>query len=45
MYEKALPLLLDVIDEYPTERRAEIHLLIANTYFHLKDIPNPGYQH
>jgi branched-chain amino acid transport system substrate-binding protein len=39
MYEKALPLLLDVIDEYPTERRAEIHLLIANTYFHLKRYP------
>lgn len=38
-YDKALPLLLDVIEEYPLERRAEIHLLIAKTYFHLKRYP------
>jgi branched-chain amino acid transport system substrate-binding protein len=34
-YEEALPLFLDVIEEYPLERRAEIHLLTAKTYFHL----------
>ncbi len=37
-YEEGLPLLLEVIDEYPlNEKRAEIHLLIARTYFHLKE--------
>jgi len=30
---------LDVIEEYPLERRAEIHLLTAKTYFHLKKYP------
>ena len=38
-YDKALPLFLDVIEEYPLERRAEIHLLTAKTYFHLKKYP------
>jgi len=38
-YEEALPLFLDVIEEYPVERRAEIHLLTAKTYFHLKKYP------
>jgi len=38
-YAKALPLFLDVIEEYPLERRAEIHLLTAKTYFHLKKYP------
>jgi len=38
-YEKALPLFLDVIEEYPLERRAAIHLLTAKTYFHLKKYP------
>ncbi len=38
-YEKALPLFLDVIEEYPLERRAEIQLLTAKTYFHLKKYP------
>jgi len=38
-YEKALPLFLDVIEEYPLERRAEIHLLTAKTYFHLQKYP------
>jgi len=37
-YEEGLPLLLEVIDEYPlNEKRAEIHLLIARTYFHLRE--------
>jgi branched-chain amino acid transport system substrate-binding protein len=37
-YEEALPLFLEVVNEYPlNERRAEIHLLIARTYFHLKE--------
>ena len=36
-YEEALPLFLDVVNEYPlNEKRAEIHLLIVRTYFHLK---------
>jgi branched-chain amino acid transport system substrate-binding protein len=38
-YEEALPLFLDVIEDYPLERRAEIHLLTAKTYFHLKRYP------
>jgi len=38
-FDKALPLFLDVIEEYPLERRAEIHLLTAKTYFHLKKYP------
>ena len=38
-YEKALPLFLDVVEDYPVERRAEIHLLTAKTYFHLKKYP------
>jgi branched-chain amino acid transport system substrate-binding protein len=38
-YDKALPLFLDVIEEYPLERRAEIHLLTAKTYFHMKKYP------
>jgi branched-chain amino acid transport system substrate-binding protein len=38
-YDKALPLFLDVIEGYPLERRAEIHLLTAKTYFHLKKYP------
>lgn len=38
-YEEALPLFLDVIEEYPVERRAEIHLLTARTYFHLQKYP------
>ena len=38
-YEEALPLFLDVIEEYPLERRAEIHLLTAKTYFHLQKYP------
>ncbi|MEE8299841.1 MAG: penicillin-binding protein activator [Desulfatiglandales bacterium] len=37
-YEEALPLLLEVVNEYPlNEKRAEIHLLIARAYFHLKE--------
>jgi len=37
-YEEGLPLLLEVIDDYPlNEKRAEIHLLIAKTYFHLRE--------
>lgn len=39
VFGKALPLFLDVIDQYPTERRAEIHFLLAKTYFHLKRYP------
>ena len=38
-YKAALPLFLDVIEDYPLERRAEIHLLTAKTYFHLKKYP------
>ena len=38
-YEKALPLFLDVIEKYPMERRAEMHLLTAKTYFYLKKYP------
>ena len=38
-YNKALPLFLDVIEKYPMERRAEIHLLTAKTYFFLKKYP------
>ena len=38
-YEKALPLFLDVVEDYPVERRAEIHFLTAKTYFHLKKYP------
>ena len=38
-YEEALPLFLEVIDKYSLERRAEIHLLTAETYFHLKKYP------
>ncbi len=38
-YEEALPLFLEVIDKYTLERRAEIHLLTAKTYFHLKRFP------
>jgi ABC-type branched-subunit amino acid transport system substrate-binding protein len=38
-FEEALPLFLDVIEDYPLERRAEIHLLTAKTYFHLKRYP------
>lgn len=39
IFDRALPLLLDVIDKYPTERRAEIHLLTAKTYYYLKRYP------
>ena len=39
IFDKALPLFLEVIDQYPTERRAEIHFLLAKTYFHLKRYP------
>ena len=38
-YEEALPLFLDVIDKYPLERRSEIHILTAKTYFYLKKYP------
>jgi len=38
-YEEALPLFLDVIEDYPVEKRAEIHLLTAKTYFHLQKYP------
>jgi len=35
-YDEALPLLVEVIDDYPVnEERAEINLLLAKTYFHL----------
>ena len=39
IFDKALPLFLEVIDKYPTERRAEIHFLLAKTYFHLNRYP------
>jgi ABC-type branched-subunit amino acid transport system substrate-binding protein/TolA-binding protein len=39
IFDKALPLFLEVIDKYPTERRAEIHFLLSKTYFHLKRYP------
>ncbi|MBW2333906.1 MAG: penicillin-binding protein activator [Deltaproteobacteria bacterium] len=38
-YEEALPLFLEVIEDYPMEKRAEIHLLTAKTYFHLQKYP------
>jgi branched-chain amino acid transport system substrate-binding protein len=38
-YDAALPLFLDVIEKYPLERRAEIHLLTAKTYFYLERYP------